>query len=579
MNHRIVMLMCCVLMSSACAGGDKTMRKEGNFTSKAELDKLQASSVQAPAFKEPPLQLEEWTLAGPLPTHLGLARRAPADEWEQIVAQAVSRHEKLSFTEAGHCISREVGRFYLANSTWPRDALEDFIVNRCGSAAYGIDVRTISFEKTSPAEITTAQIADDLRKDLPGMVEDLKGSGHAELGLWIGQDDKKVVVAVTASARSAEINPIPLRVMDGKLVLEGKLLRDEGDVIVARYTEGDYGAGICAVDTRVALPFFRLTCPLAVADADAIVVIGAGRSDSVFSKGVVSLRFWPGAEPSMVWRSAKVRQILTATPPQPAGAPEQILEQINLVRQAAGLPPHTLSAAQTLTAGKLAGHIFAADQVNDEELQNKIFMGLLAGWDVQGLIVNGNFVAQWAGHTDVSRLLVAMLEGPSGRQALLGKEAGTIAVGALVQDGRVGAVVNVYNFLPEETHSRRIARVQQTIDRIRQLQGSSRIIRDNNLDSVGEKLAQRVSQGKMTLEEAGNELASECVRAWNQNVSGDFLEVRDLNSFSLSATLLAAAKVNAAIMVTTYRPKGYPWAVYGIVVIYPATQAKRVASR
>jgi hypothetical protein len=57
------------------------------------------------------------------------------------------------------------------------------------------------------------------------------------------------------------------------------------------------------------------------------------------------------------------------------------------------------------------------------------------------------------------------------------------------------------------------------------------------------------------------------------------MEVRDLTSFSLTPTLLAAAKVNAAIMVTTYRPKGYPWAVYGIVIIYPATQAKRVASR
>jgi hypothetical protein len=333
------------------------------------------------------------------------------------------------------------------------------------------------------------------------------------------------------------------------------------------------------VDTRIALPFFRVTCPLSVADAEAQVELSMGRKSSVYATNLISQRFWPGAEPPMTWRSAKVRQILTATPPQPAGAPEQILEQINLVRQAAGLAPHTLSAAQTVTAGKLAGHLFAADQADDEDLQNKIFMGLLAGWDVQGQIVDGSFVTQWVGHTDVSQLIISMLERPAGREALLGKEAGTIAVGSVVQDGRVGAVVNIYNFLPSETHSRRIARVQQTIDRIRQLQGSSRIIRDNNLDSAGEKLALQVSQGKMTLEEAGNELASECVRAWNQNVSGDFMEVRDLTSFSLTPTLLAAAKVNAAIMVTTYRPKGYPWAVYGIVIIYPATQAKRVASR
>lgn len=578
MNHRIVMLMCCVLMSSACAGGDKTMRKEGNFTSKAELDKLQASSVQAPAFKEPPLQLEEWTLAGPLPTHLGLARRAPANEWEQIVAQAVSRYEKLSFTEAGHCISREVGRFHLANGVWPRDALQSFILSRCGSAAYGVAVRNIGFQKERAEEITTAQIADELRKRLPGMVDDLKDNGYAELGLWIGQDDKQLIVSITASARNADINPVPLRVMDGKLVLEGKLLRTPGDAISARYTEGDYGAGDCAVDTRVALPFFRVTCPLSVADPEAQVELSVGRKSSVYASNLISQRFWPGAEPSMTWRSAKVRQILTATPPQPAGAPEQILEQLNLVRQAAGLAPHTLSAAQTVTAGKLAAHLLTADQADDEDLKNKIFMGLLAGWDVQGQIVDGSFTTQWAGHADVSQLLIAMLERPAGRQTLLRKEAGTIAVGSLVQDGRVGAVINVYNFLPDETHSRRIAQAHQTMDRIRQIQGSSRIIRDNNLDSVGERLAPRVSQGKMTLEEAADSLASECAQAWNQAVGYTYFDARDLTSFSLPPMLLAAAKLNAAIMVTTYRPQGYPWVVYGVVVVYPAVQAKRVAS-
>jgi hypothetical protein len=148
-------------------------------------------------------------------------------------------------------------------------------------------------------------------------------------------------------------------------------------------------------------------------------------------------------------------------------------------------------------------------------------------------------------------------------------------VGSVVADGRIGAIVNIYNLLPAEDHARRVSRAQQTINRARKVESRPGMVRDNNLDAAGAKLAERVSKGEMTLSEAGDAFASECSRAWDQSVSGISFDTQDLDGFNLPAALLAAAKLNAAIMVTSYRPKGFPWMVYGVVLIYPSSQVKR----
>ena len=45
----------------------------------------------------------------------------------------------------------------------------------------------------------------------------------------------------------------------------------------------------------------------------------------------------------------------------------------------------------------------------DVELGEKILMGLRAGWDVQGAIIDGSFVTGWLGHSDISQLVASGL--------------------------------------------------------------------------------------------------------------------------------------------------------------------------
>lgn len=83
------------------------------------------------------------------------------------------------------------------------------------------------------------------------------------------------------------------------------------------------------------------------------------------------------------------------------------------------------------------------------DVTDAIALGLLAGWDVQGTIRDGNFYA-WleGGTTDAHQLLDAVLERPLARSVLLDPEARQIAIGAALgaKGHGLGALITTYEF-------------------------------------------------------------------------------------------------------------------------------------
>jgi hypothetical protein len=77
-----------------------------------------------------------------------------------------------------------------------------------------------------------------------------------------------------------------------------------------------------------------------------------------------------------------------------------ILVALNAVRAQAGFQPVQLSLAETSRATRLAGHFFAESLgKGGGQESDRIALGLLASWQLEGLIRDGLFTASLAPHT------------------------------------------------------------------------------------------------------------------------------------------------------------------------------------
>jgi hypothetical protein len=91
-----------------------------------------------------------------------------------------------------------------------------------------------------------------------------------------------------------------------------------------------------------------------------------------------------------------------------------VISALNQVRAKGGLPAVRLSAPQSALATQPSAHYFAAEDRPDE--QETIALGLLAGWQITGMIRDGSFVSTLVPHTrDPGRWLSSTLAMPIGR--------------------------------------------------------------------------------------------------------------------------------------------------------------------
>lgn len=107
-----------------------------------------------------------------------------------------------------------------------------------------------------------------------------------------------------------------------------------------------------------------------------------------------------------------------------------LLEALNAARAQAGAPPLALETNQSRTDERLVPHFFEGMFNSQDAMVETVALGLLAGWDVGGMIRDGGiFSGVVTGSRNPGRWLTHSLESPLGRWVLLDPGMSRIAVG------------------------------------------------------------------------------------------------------------------------------------------------------
>lgn len=146
-----------------------------------------------------------------------------------------------------------------------------------------------------------------------------------------------------------------------------------------------------------------------------------------------------------------------------------LLGGINAVRTEAALPGVRSAEAQSRTATQLAPYYFASRYGGDSAVADKVALGLLAGWDVDGMVREGHFGAQWSYERDVAAFVEAAIASPFGREALLDPQAVQIALGPLVDKDNpgFGAVFGTYAMIDATGRTDNAAAVVARLTKLR----------------------------------------------------------------------------------------------------------------
>jgi hypothetical protein len=254
----------------------------------------------------------------------------------------------------------------------------------------------------------------------------------------------------------------------------------------------------------------------------------------------------------------------------------QLLALINEVRRGAGLPEVTLAARESAVAEKVAPHYFAAIAGGEPEIvADQVVLGVRAGWDVDGDVLDGRFTAGAVVKTDdLGRLLDAVLERPSGREALLGHAVRQVALGPVVarEQELLAMVAGSYVFFEGAHHD---ADAQRVLGRLTKARVDHQMAPPQKLadvQSVAQDAAARVQSGQSSPKQALKRMLQRSVEAVpGLGFRGWVFEVGSIDELTFPVELVRQPIGGVAISVCHYRPKNGPWSRLVVFVLAAGT--------
>ncbi len=544
-----------VMLLAACA------RRPNVFPEPDQLDKLAAKPIPAKVFPTTERPVERWELEGPFPDKVALVERAPQSRWEQALAEAArARAGAMVLSEDMHCITRETGRFVLANDAAPSRALDDFIAGRCGTLAPS--VRTSWFHGEASFELTEDQLFDAWKDQWSRALAD-KLVGQNTAGVWFGRNDKKALVVLAVGKRNVLVQPIA-RVPgeDGKVRIQGELLIP-AEKTRAVVTKGRYGYARCESDDTVKLPRFSYACPVDRADASARIQMLAFPTGRFLGYTELDVLVTPSGEATRVHERKP--------PPAVVGegdVAERLVSQINVVRQQASLPALRLSPTQSQTAASLAPHYFAALAGEAPEIETDVIaLGLMAGWRVGESVLYGTFESQWASG-DVAELVDAIVAEPVGREAVLDPKLSVVAVGPYVDSGSrtVGVLISGYALAEPRFDEDAVRTIVEKVNCQRAEKGVAPVVWFNPPKDAGARATAALEAGRDP-SEVSSELMRETVEVLNKEVSGWVLHENDLEDVRIPEEVITRPSLAIAVVLGRHRPPDHPWTRYIVLLV------------
>lgn len=460
-------------------------------------------------------------------------------------------------TRALRCAARELARFHLEQGAEADQRVERWVLGLCGQM--GAEVSTSVATLNVPANVKDADL---LARWQPSISPELKG---AQVGAAMVRNKTKA----TFFAVVARSNP-PLEVSSpdeaGRVTVTGAIVDPRANVkdVEAWITRGEHGVARCE---RAALPLPQVSfaCVMDKSDETAWIEVFAQENERLLARDAGHALVRKKSGPHAVARSSREPR-----PAKDAAAfRDAVLGFVNEARAAASLKPLAHAAKESETASAVARHYFQAEISGDSKTTDLVALGLLAGWDVEGTIRQGDFMsALVAGSEDASRWVDYALEMPLGRRVLLAPSARSLAVGPVTENGLLASVVSTYAFFESDDHT-------ADVERVHAMLASARAAK--RLPAHAKAAPSKVTRAIAAQVRATGQLEGSVERVAQAETDATGRSTRvwiavtnDLAALRLPDELLRGDVVPVTIEVTHTKPRDAAWGVYVVYILAPA---------
>ncbi len=536
-----------VVVLSACGAS-----KRAGVSRFPDASKLEEVALDPLPPGEPPevADVDEWTLAGPFAAkHGGEPLRAP-DAWDALL-------DGRAKNEAMRCVAREIARFRVQNGAGPSSDLEQFIAARCGAAVAEVIVSTQ--ETDVPRLIADDALLQGASDGVKRAVEQLLAVvPNADLGIALARNDTRAVIVVAGGQRKAEIAPVPFAPDGRKVRIEGTML-EPAQQVYAVTTRGKLGAAACDHDPAAQPPRFAFTCEVDPADAETRIDVSATPEGRLLAYHVASFVVYPGT-PATRWARATLA-------PASGETAVAIVSAVNTIRAKGGIAPVRLAEAQTRILGKVAPHWFASvwgtANHHEEREADVMALGIMAGWRVDGDVMQGRLTSAWVPHSgDPARLVASAIEWPAGRAVLLDPEIDALAVGTVSGGKRpvLAAVVAGYSLREKEEQAALVGAIGSKLP-----EGAKRLA---TFDEDARDSAEKIESGKDP-HEVLRVLMKKSSTKLSRGVRGWVIETQELDEMQVPSELAQERGLEWIGSVAWRRPEGEPWGRYVVLLVAP----------
>lgn len=553
-----------VFLLSSCAAGSAA-RQPSNFPKREALDRI----AQAPLPEEILTKAEDvalWELEGPFPTEFSSTPHRYEDPWgRELEAMLPGLPGEVVATGDMACVARELGRFRLTRDGAPDPALSTFVKEHCGSLVSAVSTSWI--EDRADVQATDAAIFEAWSKSYRKLLTSRLKGGNQSVGVWFGREKDRALVILAFGERKLRVEPMSrVPAAGGEIVLRGELLGPVEE-ITGLFNRGSYGFSRCEADSDVALPRFSLRCQLAPDDASARLMILSREPGRFLSNGIGSLEFFPMGAPSGIYRRSS---LFLSAAPVTTSPREEFFSVVNLVRREASLSPVVLAMGQSDLAERVAPHYFAtATKRETGSDADQIALGMMAGWEVNGLVRGAGFSSGSVQTESIPTLVANLVDSPLGRSALLGPDIDQIAIG-LVRSGDgagLGAVIGSYTTFDEVEHDALIDQVLDVLGKERVARGLTYPYWLDELKDPSLLAVNWIESGSDEPQRALKKLLNRSSHLLQGAAYGWVLETDSLENLKFPEKLLEVKRFGIIVGVARFKPEGEPWGRYAVLLV------------
>lgn len=475
----------------------------------------------------------------------------------------------VHLTRALACVAREAGRFQLEAQGAPPSNLQQFIIAACGAVVPQVGMHWLGgpVPDTATDDDVLARWREQMKADMVAHLPDRA----TDAGFWYGRaHGRTIAIMAYATSRVRWKTLTAVANEQGDATFEGELV--EASAYVTGYSnQGRVGVTPCTIDPSVPRPRFRAVCHIDVDDDVTWVQFLNAPPKRVLGVPFAQTLLRHTADRPLVFSPHPYMRPHAVTTAEEFAT--VAIAGLNDVRVQAGLRPVQLAAAESARAMRLCDHFWAATLARGtgNEESNEIALGLLAGWEMQGLIRDGRFTSMLTPRTrDVARWLDAALTSPVSRAALLAPEIEAVSLGAvLFPNGQgLGAVVTGYRLYHGDDHSADVKQLYARLLAARKPLGLGMPMRLADMQDEMKADLARLQTGQWQSRDALNASLEAAVRRFGASMRGYVIETTSLDGFHIPEEVVRHQNLYFEIGVGHYRAPGAAWGQLVILVIF-----------